>query len=134
MPESEFSSKEIYQLFASVVASGNTQTEILRQNTEILKNLAAELTQVKEGVTELSHRADIKDRDDDSASVKLAEIATNIKGFGAANTKSEKKLVQELIDRDGFWWSLTTIGTSIVVVTGGRGILELIGKWVGVIK
>jgi hypothetical protein len=126
MSEFEFSSKEIYQLVNSVVLLGNTQTEILRQNTEILKEL-------KEHVTELSHTVDLKNRDEDSNKIKLSEIAASVKGLNGASGQN-KKLVQELIDRDGFWWSVTTIGTSIVLITGGRGILELIGKWVGVIK
>jgi len=122
-------------IFQQQVANQATQTEILKQVTEIAKNIHVEVGNVKSLITELKSQNVLKARDDESDSHKLQELIQQIsdKQVVVDQPKGTTAVVMQVVSMPGFWWTTATTLPTLIVSLGGKGFIEAVGKITGLL-
>lgn len=120
-------------IFQQQVANQATQTEILKQVTDIAKNIHVEVGNVKSLITELKTQNVLKARDDDSESHRLQDLIQQLSDKQVEAPKGTAAVVMQVVSMPGFWWTAATTLPTLIVSLGGKGFIEALGKITGLL-
>ncbi len=129
----QFTAKDLIPIFQQQVANQATQTEILKQVTEISKSIASEVGNVKVLIGELKNQNVLKARDDESDTHRLHELIQEIASKQVEQPKGTSAIIFRVVETPGFWWTTATTLPTLIISLGGKGFVEAVGKIVGII-